>query len=187
MLFSGLFTVGGFVSTDCLPQPPETGEAAHSQTIMIFGPNGFFAYTPYTTGEVDLTRKHTLGDATVPPGQMAFWWSRSAQKDCDANPDESALKRELRSRHGSCKDPTINKILQSSDVTLKVPTFVLPKMPTWAGQRIVLVGDAAHGKFIALDISSESQLTLNSITIVFWSGCFSMSGGCRSTITSSRS
>ena len=72
----GLFTVGGFVSTDYLPSPPESGQAAHAQTVMTFGPNGFFAYTPYLTGDVEATDKHILGEATLPPGKMSFWWSR---------------------------------------------------------------------------------------------------------------
>jgi 2-polyprenyl-6-methoxyphenol hydroxylase-like FAD-dependent oxidoreductase len=142
----GLFTVGGFVPIDCLPSPPETGQAAHSQTVMTFGPNGFFAYTPYLSGDVKATDQHIRGEATLPPGKMAFWWSRSAQKDPKANPDEVALKKELEERHASWKDPTIQKILQNSEVRFKIPTFVLPKIPTWAGKRIVLVGDAAHGK-----------------------------------------
>ena len=113
---------------------------------MTFGPNGFFGYTPYTTGEVKASRKHILGEATLPAGKMAFWWSRSAQDDPNANPDEAELKRELVTRHGSWKDPAIHKIVKESDVTLKIPTWVLPKIPTWTGKRVVLVGDAAHGQ-----------------------------------------
>ena len=144
----GLFTVGGFVPIDCLPSPPETGQAAHSQTVMTFGPNGFFAWTPYLTGDVQARAQHIRGEATLPPGKMAFWWSRSAQESPEANPDEVALKKELEERLASWKDPTIQKILQNSEVRWKIPTFVLPKIPTWAGKRIVLVGDAAHGKNI---------------------------------------
>lgn len=112
---------------------------------MTFGPNGFFAYTPYTTGTVEATEKHLRGEATLPPGKSGFWWSRSAQKDPQADPDEGVLRRDLEARHASWKDPTIQKILQNSGVKLKIPTYVLPKQPTWSGKRIVLVGDAAHG------------------------------------------
>ena len=70
---------------------------------------------------------------------------RSEQKDPNADPDEVKLKEELEQRHASWKDPAINRILQNSEVKLKIPTFVLPKIPTWAGKRVVLVGDAAHG------------------------------------------
>ena len=115
---------------------------------MTFGPNGFFAYTPYTTGDVKATREHIVGDAKVPPGKMAFWWSRSEQKDPNAKLDEGALKQEIEKRHKSWKDPAIHKIIQHADVSLQVPTWVLPKIAVWAGQRVVLVGDAAHGSCI---------------------------------------
>ena len=81
----------------------------------------------------------------MPPGKMAFWWSRSEQKDPHANPDDEEVKRELKKRHESWRDPTIHKILEVADVPLKIPTYVLPKLSTWAGRRVVLVGDAAHG------------------------------------------
>lgn len=97
---------------------------------MTFGPNGFFGYTPYTTGDVEATEEHIRGDATLPPGEGAFWWSRSEQEDPNANPDDETVKRELRKAHESWKDPTIHKILEVSEVPLKIPTWVLPKLPT---------------------------------------------------------
>ena len=112
---------------------------------MTFGPNGFFAYTPYLTGDVEATDQHIRGEATLPPGRWGFWWSRSEQRDPQATIDDVALKKELQERLASWKDPAILKILQNSDIKLKIPTYVLPKIPTWAGKRVVLVGDAAHG------------------------------------------
>lgn len=111
---------------------------------MTFGPNGFFGYTPYTTGDVEVTEAHIRGDATLPRGDNAFWWSRSEQQDPDANPDDEAVKRELRKTHEHWKDPAIHKCIESSDRLLKIPTYVLPKLPTWTGKRVVLAGDAAH-------------------------------------------
>lgn len=72
--------------------------------------------------------------------------ARSEQKDPKADPDEQKLKKDLEQRYASWKDPAIKSILQNSEVKLKIPTFVLPKIPTWTGRRIVLIGDAAHGK-----------------------------------------
>lgn len=112
---------------------------------MTFGPNGFFAYTPYMTGDVRATDQHVRGEVTLPPGKMSFWWSRSAQKDPEASLDGHAIKKALEEKLASWKDPTIPTILQNSEIRFKIPTYTLQKMPTWAGTRIVLVGDAAHG------------------------------------------
>lgn len=111
---------------------------------MTFGPNGFFGYTPYTTGDVEVTEAHMRGDATLPAGKHAFWWSRSEQPDPNANPDDEAVKAELRKTHEHWRDPTIHKCIEASDRLLKIPTYVLPKLPTWTGKRVVLAGDAAH-------------------------------------------
>jgi 2-polyprenyl-6-methoxyphenol hydroxylase-like FAD-dependent oxidoreductase len=111
---------------------------------MTFGPNGFFAYTPYTTADVPITDRHIRGEETLPAGKSAFWWSRSAQAEPTANPDSVALKKDLEERHRSWKHPTIMKIIQNTDVALKIPTFVMPKVSTWAKGRVVLIGDAAH-------------------------------------------
>ena len=154
--YHGLFTVGGFVSTEFLSTPPVDRRMPplHSQTVMTFGANGFFGYSPCGTGDTPATIKHITGDAVLPPGRLAFWWSRSAQKDPEADPDEDALQRELRQRHQAWKEPTIRKIIENSKVNLKVPTWVLPKLPTWAGKRLVLVEDAAHG-IVALHSCSK--------------------------------
>ena len=141
---------------------------------MTFGPNGFFGYTPYTTGDVKAEREHILGEATLPAGKMSFWWSRSAQKDPDANPDENALRQELEKRIESWKDPAIHKIVENSDLVLKIPTWVLPKIPTWAGKRVVLVGDAAHGKLPHQPVSVGSLLISSSVAIFVRSRCFSV-------------
>lgn len=111
---------------------------------MTFGPNGFFGYTPYTIGDVEISEAHIRGDATLPAGEHAFWWSRSEQTNPDANPDDEVVKQELRRTHEQWKDPTIHKCIDASDRLLKIPTYVLPKLPTWTGKRIVLAGDAAH-------------------------------------------
>lgn len=111
---------------------------------MTFGGNGFFAYTPYTTGDTLATEQHIRGEAALSPGLSAFWWSRSAQERSTADPDEDVLKQELIKRYSSWHDPTILTIIENSMVALKQPTFVMPKTPTWAGKRVVLIGDAAH-------------------------------------------
>lgn len=111
---------------------------------MTFGPNGFFGYTPYNTGDAEATEEHLRGNATLVAGKGAFWWSRSEQEDPNANPDDEAVKQQLRKAHKAWKDPTIHKILEVSGVPLKIPTWTLPKLPTWSGKRVVLAGDAAH-------------------------------------------
>lgn len=139
-----MFSIGGFISTDCLPNPPESGVGAHSQTVMTFGPNGFFGYSPHLTGDEEATEKHIRGDATLSPGKMAVWWSRSEQTNPEADPDDAVIKKELQKRHQSWQDPTIHKVLEQAEIPFKTPTWALPKQPTWTGKRVVLIGDSAH-------------------------------------------
>lgn len=117
-----------------------------SQVIMTFGHNGFLGYTPCSTADdISVGPVHLRGEAVVPRGDMAFWWARSAQSDPEKEPDVEKTKRDLRARMKSWKDPNIRSILQNSQRTAVLPTYALPKQQTWAGKRVVLVGDAAHG------------------------------------------
>ena len=143
--------------------------APQSQTVMTMGPNGFFGYTPCTSGELTPTPRHIKGELALPPGQLAFWWARSAQDSREADPDEDTMHQELKSRLEFWKDPTIQNILQNSRITLKHPTLTLPRLPTWAGQRVVLVGDAAHGRLFLKSASKKSKLKCPSAPLLIWS------------------
>lgn len=147
-----LATLGGFVETKNLILDTQQHPLPYprSQTTMIFGHNGFFAYTPCTTApSTPITTSHIRGETFVPPGDMAFWWARSAHADPNMEPDLEKAKADLAARMQSWRDPNIPRILGHSLRTALMPTYCLPKQETWVGQRVVLVGDAAHGEFLS--------------------------------------
>ena len=156
----GLSTLGGFIETKYLENPSGNGPLQYpqSQTIMTFGHNGFLGYTPCTCSDVQITADHLRGKSTVPRGDMAFWWARSAQDDPKCEPDVEKAKKDLAKRMESWKDPNIPKILEHSLKTATIPTYVLPKEKTWAGERVVLVGDAAHGKLYEMSFRASADI-----------------------------
>lgn len=147
-LSRGLSTLGGFIETKYLQSIPTDGPMPYpfSQTIMTFGPNGFLGYTPCNAGGITITGDHIQGKTALPPGDMGFWWARSAHENPDTEPDVERAKAGLAEKMKSWRDPNIRSILQHSLKTAMIPTYALPKQKTWAGKRVVLVGDAAHGK-----------------------------------------
>lgn len=154
----GLATVGGFIETKHLSPTATTAEGLPyplSQTVMIFGHNGFVAYTPCTMApETTITDAHLRGSAAIPRGDMAFWWARSAHADPKMEPDVEVSKNELKERMRSWREPNIHSILEHSLNTAMFATYALPKQRTWAGRRVVLVGDAAHGELSYLNAKS---------------------------------
>lgn len=147
----GLATLGGFIETKHLEPAVQSGRLPYpqSQTIMIFGHNGFLAYSPCNAApEVEITADHIRGTTMVPRGDMGFWWARSAHADPKMEPDVEVSKKALAEKLQSWRDPNVAQILEHSLKTAMIPTYVLPKQRTWAARRMVLVGDAAHGKSV---------------------------------------
>ncbi|KAJ9606559.1 hypothetical protein H2200_008567 [Cladophialophora chaetospira] len=100
-IYTGFYSVGGFVPSELLPQLPENNAELlppKSQVVMTFGPGGFFGYGPFCAA----------------PSSVC------------------------------CKDPVIQHLIRESEIKLKIATWVTPKLPTWASNGVVLVGDAAH-------------------------------------------
>jgi 2-polyprenyl-6-methoxyphenol hydroxylase-like FAD-dependent oxidoreductase len=144
----GLFGVGGFISNSLLePLPESTKEAANTgQCVMTFGGNGFFGYAPCTIGDKPLSKAQLRREEPVSRGQMGFWWSSFERGDSDTRSlDLNDMKEKLKERHKNWVDPAIQRITQDPDLELSgTATWVMPKAPTWASDRIALVGDAAH-------------------------------------------
>lgn len=131
---------------------------------MTFGNNGFLGYTPCTTSTstTSLTASQLRGETTVPRGDMGFWWARSAHADPKMEPDVEKTKADLLKRMQGWKDANIRSILEHSHRTAMIATYALPRQETWAGRRVVLVGDAAHGE----SHCSSFQSILNSLVLM---------------------
>ncbi len=111
---------------------------------FVFGGNGFFGYF---FSESSASAPHRDSPYHVSePGDTLAWWSTYAVAECPtpSTLDVAAVTRQLRERHGSWKDPVIQRVLQSLDVENLYPTWTVPPLPTWERDGVVLVGDAAH-------------------------------------------
>ena len=180
----GLSTFGGFIETKYLQPAPTTGPLPYpqSQTIMTFGHNGFLGYTPCTTASsASITSSHIRGDSAVPRGEMGFWWARSAHEDPKVEPDLDVAKEDLRKRMAKWRDPNVKAILDHGIKTAMIPTYALSRQRTWAGRRVVLVGDAAHGKWpVRCECLLSRRLMWRSLADVERTGRLAISRGCRS-------
>lgn len=121
-LSRGLIGVGGFINA---PPPPTVQQ--EKSMVFTFGANGFFGYSASTDKET-------------------MWWSTCEGADIPEKTkiDPEDMRAQLKSRHGSWKDPIIHGILEKADVDSIYPTWTTPLLPHWGTDGLVLVGDAAH-------------------------------------------
>ncbi|OAP59673.1 hypothetical protein AYL99_06971 [Fonsecaea erecta] len=148
-IYTGFYSVGGFMSSKWLPQlPPENADLRplKSQVVMAFGPDGFFGYGPFCAASESVwSDEYITQNKTRPYGSQGMWWSRAQRDDRDTkNIDDATVRQELQRRQGMSKDPVIQHLINEADIELKIATWVTPKLPTWASDRVILVGDAAH-------------------------------------------
>jgi 2-polyprenyl-6-methoxyphenol hydroxylase-like FAD-dependent oxidoreductase len=145
--------------SDILPPPPEGRPltAPHSHVVMTFGAEGFFGYGP-----CDGPQHHTslqgseAPGGSLPYGNRAMWWSRYPRDSSETrNVDVEDMQKQLLKRHANWKDPVIRRILTETKMDTAVATWITPKLPTWAADRVFLVGDAAHGKPCLLSINQR--------------------------------
>lgn len=117
--------MGGFIKT---PLPARVVE--NKAMVFTFGSNGFFGYASGSPAEAD----------------NLMWWStfETDALPSKANLDVDEIKAELRKRHANWNDPVIRDIVEKAEVESIYPTWVLPDLPHWGENGIVLVGDAAH-------------------------------------------
>lgn len=98
--------------------------------VFTFGGNGFFGYS---------------SGAPVSENQL-MWWSTfetSALPDTK-DVDPRTIKDALFDRHKNWKDRTIQETIRNAEVESIYPTWIMPTLPHWGKQGIVLIGDAAH-------------------------------------------
>jgi 2-polyprenyl-6-methoxyphenol hydroxylase-like FAD-dependent oxidoreductase len=98
--------------------------------VFNFGSNGFFGYS--SSGPIST--------------QSLMWWStyETSSLPYAQNLDVAKIKADLVKRHKHWKDPIIQSIVQDAEVQSIYPTWILPELPHWGENGIVLVGDAAH-------------------------------------------
>ncbi|KAF7590361.1 hypothetical protein BBP40_002964 [Aspergillus hancockii] len=137
--YEGLSGIGGFIPADLVKDEVEKGSMN-----FVFGGNGFFGYF-YSDSAKSAPHRDSPHHVSE-PGESLGWWSTYQVDECPdpKNIDKEDVARQLRERHGSWKDPVIQKILDSLDVRNMYPTWTLPPLPTWERNGVVLVGDAAH-------------------------------------------
>ncbi|KID89349.1 Aromatic-ring hydroxylase-like protein [Metarhizium guizhouense ARSEF 977] len=137
--YEGLCGVGGFV-----PYSLVKGHVEIGSMNFVMGGNGFFGYF---IAESALDAPHRDSPYHVsPPGESVGWWSTYSVDECPdpKSVDKEDILKQLRERHKNWKDPVICKVLETSKVTSMYPTWIVPPLPTWERDGVVLVGDAAH-------------------------------------------
>jgi len=116
--FTGLIGTGGITPTDL----PSTDGVMR----MTFGKTAFFGYL------IDEERR-------------AYWFTTyPADAPTTGVMDGEALAEQIRRMHVS--DPEPNRAILNAVHTIDrcYPIFDMPELPAWSGDRVVLLGDAAH-------------------------------------------
>jgi 2-polyprenyl-6-methoxyphenol hydroxylase-like FAD-dependent oxidoreductase len=152
-IYEGLCGIGGFFSTRHLPSLPSDLilPAPKSPVVMTFGAEGFFGYAPCdsdpSSDSPSLTSSQIKASKALPYGPQAMWWSTFSVDEPPKSTkavNNDVVKAQLLERHSKWQDPVIQKVLADPVISVMTATFVTPKLSTWTGDGIVLVGDAAH-------------------------------------------
>ena len=111
---------------------------------FLLGGNGFFGYFIAESSQEAPHRGSPYHIST--PGESVAWWSTYAVEKCpDAKTlDTAAVTAQLKQRHKDWNDPVVQRILATIQVKNMYPTWIVPPLPTWERDAVVLVGDAAH-------------------------------------------
>lgn len=121
----GFCGVGAFVDVEI----PEA-ITKHKSMVFTFGPTSSFGYccaAPQSQG--------TLG-----------WWSNWGEPEMpeDNVVETEEIRRQLKDRHGTWKDPIIQSIIEKMTTSCIYPIWTTPDLPHWGQTGAVLLGDAAH-------------------------------------------
>lgn len=98
--------------------------------VFTFGPTGSFGYC-----------------SAAPAAQRKLgWWSNWGVSQVPRQNVLSAetIRKQLQERHGTWKDPVIQRIIQSATTDLIYPIWTMPDLPFWGRNGAILLGDAAH-------------------------------------------
>lgn len=105
--------------------------AKQKSAVVTFGPTGSFGYAAVSP----LSACTTLG-----------WWSNWPSEEIPSpeSTDAAQVQKQLKQRHGTWKDPIIQKCISASNTSSVYPLWTTPKLPHWGKGGCVLLGDAAH-------------------------------------------
>ena len=98
--------------------------------MFTLGRSGFFGYASGSPAAANDLMWLSTFETEMPP--------------CKETLDASQVKGEMQQRLSKWKDPVIQDIISRADVQSVHPTWLLPDLPHWGRNGIVLVGDAAH-------------------------------------------
>jgi 2-polyprenyl-6-methoxyphenol hydroxylase-like FAD-dependent oxidoreductase len=152
-IYEGLCGIGGFFPSSDLPSLPSDLilPAPRSPVVMTFGAEGFFGYAPCNSdpslGSPSLMSSQIKANKALPYGSKAMWWSTFSVDEPPKSTkpiDKEIIHAQLLERHSKWQDPVIQKVLVDPAISVMTATFVTPKLSTWTGDGIVLIGDAAH-------------------------------------------
>jgi len=104
--------------------------ADNKAMVFTFGRNGFFGYA-----------------SGAPASDNALMWWSTFETDSlpsKTNLDVDEIKAKMKERHGHWADPVVQDIVSKAEVESIYPTWVLPDLPHWGENGMVLIGDAAH-------------------------------------------
>ncbi|TWU74638.1 hypothetical protein ED733_002762 [Metarhizium rileyi] len=137
--YEGLCGVGGFIPYSLVKVHVEIGSMN-----FVMGGNGFFGYFIAESGQ-DAPHRDSPHHVS-PPGESVAWWSTYSVNECPdpKTVDKGDILNQLRERHKNWGDSVVRKVLETSKVTNMYPTWIVPPLPTWERDGVVLVGDAAH-------------------------------------------
>ncbi|KAM7182901.1 salicylate hydroxylase [Naviculisporaceae sp. PSN 640] len=125
-VYTGASGIGGVIHG---PLPARVAD--NKAMVFTFGRQGFFGYA-------------SSGPAS---SESLMWWSTFDTESVPSkttNLDPNEIKAGLQERHGNAADPVVRDIISKAEVQSIYPTWVMPDLPHWGQNGIVLVGDAAH-------------------------------------------
>ncbi|KAK4117771.1 hypothetical protein N656DRAFT_773978 [Canariomyces notabilis] len=125
LLNRGVSWVGGIVKR---PLPPNVAD--NRAIVTAFGRKGLFAYS-----------------SGSPASSNELMWLSAFATEEPPSRDSITIKEiaaDVRKRYGAWGDPVVRDIVSTAPIETVYPIWVLPDLPHWGQDGIVLVGDAAH-------------------------------------------
>ena len=121
--YTGLGNIGGFSQAPAVPGTP-------GEYVMMFGHRAFFGHIIAPSGEI--------------------WWFANPPRKAELTPSELASldaegwKAHLETLFAGDAGPALEIIRKTSDLSVGLNQYEMPRVPRWWRGPMVLIGDAAH-------------------------------------------